>query len=103
MYNILTVSSKPNQKQFLDPTLGKTVSVSSKGQVVIPKAIRKKLNIKRGDRLIFELVDNKIEAHPAPTINEMMGAFGQKGQKPVSIRQMHQAVRKAVVEKYQKN
>lgn len=36
------------------------VTVSSKGQVVIPAPIRKKLNIQKGAKLIVSVEDNRI-------------------------------------------
>lgn len=36
------------------------VTVSSKGQIVIPAPIRKKLNIQKGAKLIVSVEDNKI-------------------------------------------
>lgn len=38
--------------------------ITSKGQVTLPAAIRKKLNLKAGDRIAFSLKDNKIVAEP---------------------------------------
>ena len=42
------------------------VKISSKGQVVLPKEVRKKLGLKKGDRLKVELRGgNKIVLQPA--------------------------------------
>lgn len=38
----------------------KTLRVSTKGQIVIPKKLRKHLNIKPGDQLVFRLENNKL-------------------------------------------
>ncbi len=45
----------------------KTVTVSQKGQVAIPKEIRERLRIKTGDQLIFKISKGKIILEP--TIN----------------------------------
>ncbi|HUY00516.1 MAG TPA: AbrB/MazE/SpoVT family DNA-binding domain-containing protein [Candidatus Deferrimicrobium sp.] len=34
--------------------------ISKKGQIVIPKEIRKKINIKPGDAIIFKVQDGKV-------------------------------------------
>ncbi len=40
------------------------VTVSSKGQVVIPQDIRKKLNLKRGTRVQLEVREGVVELRP---------------------------------------
>jgi len=47
----------------------KTVTISARGQVAIPKEIRGALHIKEGDKLILELKDGKILLEPAVAIN----------------------------------
>ena len=42
------------------------VKVSSKYQIVIPLEVRKKLNLKSGDRLIIKANDEKIIIYPQP-------------------------------------
>jgi AbrB family looped-hinge helix DNA binding protein len=34
--------------------------IGEKGQVVIPKNIRKMLNLRRGEKIVFEVIDKKI-------------------------------------------
>lgn len=34
--------------------------VSGKGQIVIPKEIREKFNIKPGDTIVFKMIDGKV-------------------------------------------
>lgn len=36
------------------------VTLTSKGQTTIPAEVRKKLNLKEGDKMKFEILDNKI-------------------------------------------
>jgi len=40
--------------------------VSSRGQVVLPKEIRRQLNIKQGDILLFVVEDNTVRMFPQP-------------------------------------
>lgn len=42
-------------------------SVTSKGQVTIPKALRQQLGLGRGSRVCFELVGDHIELRPCRT------------------------------------
>jgi AbrB family looped-hinge helix DNA binding protein len=50
-----------------------TCSMTSKGQITIPKALRQQLGLARGSRVIFELVGDHIELRawrpdqPVPT------------------------------------
>ena len=41
-----------------------TCSMTSKGQVTIPKALRQQLGLARGSRVCFELVGDHIEVRP---------------------------------------
>lgn len=41
-----------------------TVTVSSKGQIVLPAHIREKAHVKQGDTLLVDLVGNKIIIEP---------------------------------------
>lgn len=50
-----------------------TVKVSPKFQVVIPKAIRKALNIQAGQRVQVIQFDNRIEYIPLKPIHESRG------------------------------
>ncbi|MDD3641135.1 MAG: AbrB/MazE/SpoVT family DNA-binding domain-containing protein [Atribacterota bacterium] len=42
------------------------IKVSGKNQIVIPKEVRKKFNIKSGDYLITKFDDEKIILYPSP-------------------------------------
>jgi len=42
------------------------VKVSSKYQIVIPREVREKLNLKTGDKLIIKANDEKIIIYPQP-------------------------------------
>jgi len=43
-----------------------TVKVSSKYQIVIPREVRKKINLKSGDKLIIKANNDKIIIYPHP-------------------------------------
>lgn len=42
-------------------------SVTSKGQVTIPKAVRQQLGIRKGSQISFEVIDNHIEMRVSNT------------------------------------
>jgi AbrB family looped-hinge helix DNA binding protein len=43
-----------------------SVKVNAKYQITIPNVVRKRLNIKRGDRLLVDMQDNVIVLIPQP-------------------------------------
>jgi len=56
------------------------VTVNSKGQVVIPRAVRKHLGIERGDKITF-LLDAEgqvvVKVIKRPTVTSLRGAAGK--------------------------
>ena len=54
------------------PTI-KTVNVSEKGQIAIPKEIQNSLGIKKGDRLVIITKNKKILIQKAENIEKQMG------------------------------
>jgi len=58
-----------------------TITVTQKGQIVIPAAIRRKLRIKKGTRLLVKEEENGIFMFPAesPYISSMRGALKSEG------------------------
>lgn len=44
-----------------------TVKVSSRYQIAVPQAARRRLNIQRGDRLLVDIQDNMIVLIPTPS------------------------------------
>ena len=61
-----------------------TCSMTSKGQVTIPKALRQQLGLGRGSRLSFQLVGDHIEVRPCkPPQPASTSGFGLlKSQRP---------------------
>lgn len=54
-----------------------TTSVTSKGQVTIPKAVRQKLGIRQGSRIEFLLVGDHVEMRVKPAPAEFVpSGFG---------------------------
>lgn len=77
---------------------GKAI-VSSKGQVVIPSSLRKALGIHSGTELIFVIHDDVLEVRPVKrSIELFFGCCKQKGESPLTVQEMDEAIQKAVEE-----
>jgi AbrB family looped-hinge helix DNA binding protein len=72
-----------------------TATLTSKGQTVIPKAIREQLGLKPGDTIDFILQENgDILIRPAAQdIKKLKGMLHRPDQKAVSIEDMHMAIK----------
>ena len=73
------------------------VKVLPKGQITLPKKVRKALGIEEGDVLILERKNNKIEIKKAKTIKDFYGFL--KGKKSVSGKEIEKAVEEAIKER----
>lgn len=73
-----------------------TATITSKGQTVIPKAIREHLGVKAGDRLDFLVLDDgEVVIRPAVfDIRQLRGLLRRDGQRPVSLEEMNEAIRR---------
>lgn len=70
-------------------------TVSSKGQIVIPGEIRRRLNLVQGSVVRFVIDDNGIRLLPASDdIRRLKGRLHPPGGKPVSVGRMNTAIEK---------
>jgi len=70
-----------------------SASLSSKGQVTIPKAIRERLKVKTGDRLDFVIEGDKVVLRPGTRdLRSLRGVLHRPGRKAVSLEQMDAAI-----------
>ncbi len=71
-------------------------TVTSKGQVTIPKTIRDFLRVKSGDRLDFDIeADGKVVVRPGGTdVRTLKGMLRRQRRRPVSLEAMEAAIRK---------
>lgn len=71
-------------------------TITAKGQVTVPKAIRDKLKLKPGDRVDFVL-DSGDEVRVVPVTASVRQLKGMvpKPRKPVTLEQMDDAIAKA--------
>jgi AbrB family looped-hinge helix DNA binding protein len=56
-----------------------TVTLSSKGQIVIPVGIRKRMRLKTGNKLIIEEESEGIVLKPIVRLSEMLGRYKVPG------------------------
>lgn len=77
--------------------------VTKRNQTTLPKAVIDALGIKPADRIFYEIEEGKVILHSKTKrlvdLKEEFRHFGRKQRYPVSIEQMHEAIREAVAEK----
>ena len=71
-----------------------TTTITSKGQVTIPKEIREHLRVKSGDRVDFVVDDSgRVIVQPATLdVRELRGILHRQGRRPVSLKEMEAAI-----------
>jgi AbrB family looped-hinge helix DNA binding protein len=71
-----------------------TATVTSKGQITLPKEVRERLHLESGDRVNFVVEpDGRVLLQPATVrVTELKGLLQRKGQKPVSVEAMNAAI-----------
>jgi antitoxin PrlF len=72
-----------------------SAKITSKGQMVIPKAVREKLGLKTGDSLDFIVQEGgEIVVRPAVhDVRELKGVLHRKRQSPVTVEEMNQTIK----------
>ena len=72
-----------------------TATVTSKGQLTLPKPLRDAFRLRAGSRVVFKL--NEADAVMKPEtcpVDELFGVLKRTGQKPVSVDRMNAAIRR---------
>jgi antitoxin PrlF len=73
-----------------------SASLTSKGQITVPKAIRTLLRIKTGDRLDFVVEGNDVRLRAGTLdLRSLQGLLQRPGRKPVSLQEMDAAIAKS--------
>ena len=79
-------------------------TLTSKGQVTIPKEIRSRMGLKTGDRLEFRIDDQgRVTVRPAgePTYLRLRGMLHRYAkERPVTVEEMREAVQQGAAEKF---
>jgi antitoxin PrlF len=72
-----------------------SASLTSKGQITVPKAIRERLKVATGDRLDFVIEDDRVVVRAGTRdLRSLQGLLRRPGQKAVSIEDMNAAIAK---------
>lgn len=50
-------------------------TITSKGQLTIPKSVRDELNLIPGDRLEFEVINGQASVKKAPSVADLLGTL----------------------------
>jgi len=71
-----------------------STTISSKGQITIPKHIREKLNLEKGDVLDFKLLpDGNISLIPQKkSYRDSYGILRRENQEPITVNEMDEGV-----------
>lgn len=71
-----------------------TATITSKGQVTIPKQIRDQLQLRTGDRLDFVIQPDGAVAirKRALRVSDVFGAFAHRPTRPVPVAEMDEAI-----------
>lgn len=76
-----------------------TATISSKGQITIPKEIRDQLNLTEGTKFYCQIVDGRIELVPKNvSVWSLRGMFKSPHDRPITIGEMDEAVGKYLQE-----
>lgn len=77
-------------------------TLTSKGQVTIPKEVRDSLHLNTGDKIGFFITDHgEVLLRPATKrVDEVFGMLHKSGQKSVSIEQMDLAIKQKMRESF---
>lgn len=76
-----------------------TATITSKGQVTIPKEVREALGLSTGDRLEFRLLeagDVRLSVRRR-LLSELAGMLHRKGEQRLSVAEMEEAIGRGVV------
>ena len=78
--------------------------MTSKGRTTIPKAIRKKLGLKPGAKLHFNLMpDGTIRVRAkAGTLKDLAGILHRTGMQTATVEEMNEAVARAAVVRFRR-
>ncbi|MDR6758872.1 AbrB family looped-hinge helix DNA binding protein [Mycoplana sp. BE70] len=73
-----------------------TVTVSSKGQVTMPKEMREELHLRPGDQLIYSIIDGQVVVTPKNVdFNDLAGLLGSPPNGRFTLQEIDEAVLQA--------
>ena len=77
-------------------------TLTSKGQVTIPKAVRNSLHLHEGDKVEFVITETR-EALLRPItkkVDDVFGRLHKQGRKPISIKKMDAGIRQKMQDNF---
>ena len=79
-----------------------SATVTSKGQITIPKDVRDRLGLEAGDRVVFVVhSDRDVVLKPAKTdIRDLHGMLYRKGRRPRTVEEMDDGIARSVADKH---
>jgi antitoxin PrlF len=79
-------------------------TVTSKGQITIPKEVRERLKLRAGDRVVFVVrSDDDVVLKPAKTdVRELYGMLHRPGRRARTVEEMDQGVAQLLAEKHRR-
>ena len=74
-------------------------TITAKGQTTVPKDIRDRLKLKPGDKVYWTYQDGQAILRPKNrSIMELVGALHDPARKPLTIKQLNDAIGRSVAE-----
>jgi len=102
-YRVRKVKEGRETRYFAEPPPAQTyeATVTSKGQVTLPKEVRERLRLHEGDKVRFTLEDGEqiSVARAELSVRDLFGILG-KPRRSATLEEMDQAVRRHAVERY---
>jgi antitoxin PrlF len=79
-----------------------SATVTSKGQITIPKDVRERLGLEAGDRVVFVVQsDRDVVLKPAKTdVRELRGMLYRKGRRARSVEEMDEGIVRALADEH---
>ncbi len=75
-------------------------TIISKGQITIPITLRKRLNLKTGDKVDFRIENVELRLLPVvKTVSEVFGILESKNGKILSVDQINMRLKKSIGDK----
>jgi AbrB family looped-hinge helix DNA binding protein len=74
-------------------------TITSKGQTTVPSEIRKRFNLRSGDRVLWHVEEGRIVLRAKNrSIKDLVGMLHRPGQRPISVEEMDEAIAQAAAE-----
>ena len=81
-----------------------SATLTSKGQITLPKALREMLGLRFGDRVVLSVnpktKETAMRGKQTLTIDEVGGMLHRPGMKALSVEEMNEAIARGICEKY---